>query len=106
MRHHLQAELFAPSLVRPRARRTDPPESHAAARSMESAATTQRAKIIALLELHGPLTADEVDVVAAWRATTAGRRLKELVTLGLVERTAETRETRSGRRAATYRRTA
>ncbi len=85
-----------------KARRTDPQTSHDAAASMRGAADAQRRQVLGTLALHGPLTADEIDEHVEWRATTAGRRLKELETAGLVVRTPVTRPTRSGRQATVW----
>ena len=84
------------------ARATDPATSHDAARSMVKGAAVNRAKIVKALK-RGPRTADQLEQDIGWRATTAGRRLKELVTAGQVERLNATDPTRSGRQAAKYR---
>lgn len=93
-----QLELVWPN---PRARRSDPRTSHAAAASMRGAVGAQRAAVLAALHA-GPLTADEIDDVQGWRPTTAGRRLPELEAMGLVRRLPETALTRSGRQAHRY----
>ncbi len=94
-----QAELFPP----PRARNTDPATSHAAAASMQNEAGSQRAAIYAHLRKNGPAIADELDAALGLRLTSAGRRLAELHDQGLVERTEQTRDTRSGRKAYLWR---
>jgi hypothetical protein len=93
--------LFDP--VAPRSRPSDPVTSHAAAASMLEAADVQRAILVNLLRAHGPMTADELDAIAGWRVTTAGRRLAECERLGRVERTDATRPTSSGRAALVWR---
>ncbi len=69
----------------PVARNTDPDTSHKAADSMREAAAVQRAQIMQQLYAAGSvgLTADEIDERQGWRPTTAGRRLGELVRMGL-----------------------
>jgi predicted ArsR family transcriptional regulator len=90
------------------ARRTDPPTSHAAAASMRDYAEAQRWMIVQLLGFAKTgLTADEIDLRAGWRPTTAGRRLGELVRTGrvrvkVVNGEPVTRPTRSGRPAQVY----
>jgi hypothetical protein len=94
----------------PVARNTDPDTSHDAARSMREAAAIQRAQIMQQLYAAGPegLTADAIDERAGWRPTTAGRRLVELVRMGLAslaygaDLEPVTRLTRSGRAAQVY----
>jgi predicted transcriptional regulator len=92
--------LFEP--VAPRARVADPSTSHDAAASMHEAAGLQRRILVNLLRAHGPMTADELDILADWRPTTAGRRLAECERLGAVQRTGATRPTRSGRAAEVW----
>ena len=87
----------------PRARRTDPDTSHAAANSMAEGAKGQRSRIHAYLTEFGPHTADELDEALDLRVTSAGRRLSELKEKGLAERTTEKRPTRSGRGAYAWR---
>lgn len=82
----------------PRARSTDPDTSHAAAVSVADSAGGQRARCLAELA-RGPLTADEIDGRVGWRITSAGRRLSELLEIGLVRRLDSKRKTRSGRMA-------
>lgn len=86
----------------PRARRTDPVTSHEAAESMVGAAKAQRKRVLLAMGSE-KMTADAIDetleVLGEWPRTTAGRRLPELLEMGLVERLEEKRKTRSGRRA-------
>jgi hypothetical protein len=94
----------------PVARKSDPDTSHKAADSMREAAAVQRAQIMQQLYAAGSvgLTADEVDERQGWRPTTAGRRLVELVRMGLASLRYDadlepvTRATRSGRAAQVY----
>ena len=102
MSEHRDTTRGLPMFEVPRARNTDPATSHAAARSMWVGAVVHRRKILDAL-LYGPLTADQLDEAIGWRATTAGRRLGELVKAGHVERLEATDPTRSGRQAARYR---
>lgn len=94
-------------LFQPRARVSDPETSHEAAESMLHESQVQRSAIREVLSTHGGMTADEIDDMlesrGGWRMTTAGRRLSELQVLGLVERTDERRQTRSGRSAFVWR---
>lgn len=83
----------------PRARRTDPATSHAAAASMRTEAASQRDRIHAFLKEHGPHTADELDGKLDLRVTSAGRRLSELEKEGRAHRLEATKLTRSGRAA-------
>lgn len=94
----------------PRARTTDPETSHEAAESMVEGAKAQRAVVLHILRfgIRGKYNADEIDTNAQkadknWPRTTAGRRLPELRSAGLVERLDETRATRSGRQASLWR---
>jgi predicted transcriptional regulator len=91
-----------PPPIVPAARKTDPVTSHDAAASMLEAAGLQRRILVNLLRAHGPMTADELDTLADWRPTTAGRRLAECERLGVVQRTGATRPTRSGRAAEVW----
>lgn len=86
----------------PRARNTDPETSHQAARSMHGGAKGHRASILGLLGQRGPMNGDQIDEAMGWRVTSAGRRLCELVAMGLVERTEDVAPTRSGRKAGVY----
>lgn len=87
----------------PRARPSDPSTSHAAAASMQSIARAQQQDLArALASAPDGLTCDEADERLGWRATSAGRRMGELVRLGSAVATDRTRRTRSGRMAAVY----
>ena len=92
-----------PMFDHPKARATDPETSHEAAESIPGVAKAQRGEILSVLRASGPQTADSLDYVIGWRVTTAGRRLKELAESGLVEMTAYTSLTRSGRKAFVWR---
>lgn len=85
------------------ARASDPQTSTDAAESMRSAAEIQKRHIYDALVCWGPATADECDHRLGWRPTTAGRRMKDLIRDGLVERTDDKRLTRSGRWSHVYR---
>lgn len=91
-----------PMFEPPGSRASDPQTSHAAAESMKEPAAVQRQIIIDALACSGPQSADELDCTIGWRPTTAGRRLKELETAGLVERTEFFALTRSGRSAQVW----
>jgi hypothetical protein len=105
---HIHTEGL-PLFAEPVARRSDPDTSHRAADSMREGAAIHRAQIMALLRSHyDGLTGDEINDLAGWPAATAGRRLVELVRMGLVclayDANLEpvTRLTRSGRQAQVY----
>jgi type II secretory pathway predicted ATPase ExeA len=85
----------------PLARATDPETSHRAARDAAGRAGAQRRQVLQVLTL-APRTNDEIDVYMGWRVGTAGRRTGELVKLGLIERTATTRQTRTGSAAFVF----
>lgn len=100
--------LFAPESPQrpfpaPKARRTDPETSHAAAASMGDAAGIQRAAILAALVGVDGLTNDELDAAHGWRTGTASRRTVELLRAGQVIRGPDTRLTEGGRAALVYR---
>jgi hypothetical protein len=93
----------------PVARKSDPDTSHKAADSMREGAALHRARIMQLLYAHPEgLTGDEINDLAGWPAATAGRRLVELVRMGLAslaygaDLEPITRATRSGRAAQVY----
>ena len=91
---HIQFDL-------PQARRTDPDTSHEAALSMVGPAGKQRRKIIDLLYVErSGLNAGEIDKALDWPVSTAGRRLHELKTAGLVTKNGGTRPTPVGGRLA------
>jgi len=81
------------------ARTSDPATSHEAAASMYDEARAQRQHIHQWLIVHGGLTADGLDQALGLRVTSAGRRLPELESEGLVRKTQRQAMTRSGRSA-------
>jgi len=83
----------------PRARRSDPDTSKAAAASMKGEAGTQRWNILNALYHGGPPTADALDESLGLRVTSAGRRMSELQETSLVRMLREKGPTRSGRSA-------
>ena len=82
-----------------KARTTDPATSHDAAESMYDEAQAQRGHIHQWLIVHGGMTADALDQALGLRVTSAGRRLPELESEGLVRKTERQAMTRSGRSA-------
>lgn len=85
----------------PTARRTDPVTSHRAADSMREGAAAHRAQIVSLLQDGTVRTHEEIDEALGWPHPRAARRMKELVTAGLVRR-ATMKPTSSGRQAWAY----
>jgi DNA-binding IclR family transcriptional regulator len=79
----------------PQARRADPVTSHQAAASMREGAAIHRGKILVALRVLGARggTYREVATQAQLEPVAVGRRLKELVRMGLVVRLLETRPT-------------
>ena len=90
--------------IRKMARRENPTTSHLAAESMQGEAGVQRQAILQHLKdcVYQGHCADDLDQHLALRPTSCGRRLKELELQGLVWRTGETRQTRSGRAAEVW----
>ena len=81
------------------ARTSDPETSHEAAASMYDEAKAQRGHILWCLHEYGGMTADGLDQALGLRVTSAGRRLPELESEGLVRKTQRQAMTRSGRSA-------
>lgn len=94
-------------ILTPKARRTDPATSHAAARSVANLRHSQQV-ILKLLALEGPKTDEELlylwnDRIAE-RISPSGLRTRrsELVDLGLVRDSGERRPLESGRTAIAW----
>lgn len=85
------------------ARTTDPETSHEAARSMLGVAEGQQAELLAAVKRLGETTTEDAGDDAGLTYHQASRRMPELVRLGVVEPTGETRKNRSGRRARVFR---
>lgn len=85
----------------PRARSSDPDTSHHAARQVADAVGAQRLAIVEALA-HAKergMTAYELDEALGWRKDNrgrAGRRMKDLLTLGTIARTTKKRGTSGG----------
>lgn len=77
------------------------PESNAA--NLETNKHKDRSAILRLLDQHGRLTCDEIEVYLQMRHQTASARCSELLRDETIERTGEKRETRSGSKAAVLR---
>lgn len=93
-------------LTTPRARRTDPATSHAAARSVDREHLTHTQRVITtLLALEGPKTDEELLLLwndrIADRISASGLRTRraELVDAGIVRDSGERRQLESGRMA-------
>lgn len=98
----------------PRARRTDPETSHAAARSVDRRSLTDVHRMIGrLLALHGPLTDEQIADAYKRRADDDPRvktvspsglrtRRAELVAAGLVEDAERVAYTAAGRRTTVW----
>ena len=94
-------------LAAPRARRTDPATSHAAAHSVAHLRHNQRV-ILTLLQLDGPMTDEELlylwnDRIAE-RISPSGLRTRrcELVDMGMVRDSGDRRPLESGRMAIVW----
>lgn len=97
--------LYELPLFRPRARRSDPRTSHAAADSMVAGADQHRRRILNHLRLIAPdnATKDEMARACGLDDVQVARRISELVETGLVEASGETRPTATGRAATAWR---
>ena len=91
-----------PMFQRTHSRGSNPQTSFDAAESMQEIAAQQQRHLYDALVCWGPMTCDEVDQRLAWRPTTAGRRISDLVKAGLARATDQTRPTRSGRQATVF----
>lgn len=80
----------------PRARTRDPATSHAAALKFTGTACHFQA-IYDTLRLYGPAGKDRIAALAQLEPAQVARRLPEMLTLGLVELTGRTVQSRSGR---------
>lgn len=89
----------------PVARRSDPDTSHAAARDARAGAASVRARCLVALRNAGErgLTDFELADEVGSQQTSAGRRRKDLVDLGLVEDSKERRPAPSGSDAIVWR---
>jgi len=92
-----QGDLFM------RAPYSNPTTSRAAAQQIEPVSGTQRAVLLDYLRAHGPATDDELKLALGWESNTENPRRGELVKLGLIEDSGETRPTRKGRQAIVWR---
>ena len=70
-----------------RARRTDPLTSHAAATASEDFSAAHADRIVACLDVHGPLGKDGIARLTGLDGVAIARRLPELERQGLVELT-------------------
>lgn len=77
-----QPDLF--SAATPRARRTDPAQSHRAAARAVRFSGTHRERILAALKLWGPKTAHELEPFTGLNYVQIDRRMHELVKAGQV----------------------
>lgn len=81
----------------PRARRTDPATSHAAAKSAKSLQHNHHGNILLVLYGCGPLGVDGIAVRCGLTGHQVGKRMIELERLGLVAQTGKTVPSTSGR---------
>lgn len=81
------------------------PTSKAAAHAIAPVAGTQRAAILSAIRAAGVrgITDDELQATLGLDGSTIRPRSGELLAAGLIEKTNNTRPTRSGRQAAVYR---
>jgi predicted ArsR family transcriptional regulator len=89
----MQGILFDP----PRARRTDPDTSHAAASRLNEFANAQCQKIASVLATKGDLGAEQIGDILAIDAYAIRKRLADLEHRGAAWPLALVRKTRSGR---------
>lgn len=83
------------------ARSDDPETSHAAARTLSGKAGTMRRTLLEAFDRRGPMTPEEVSLVAGYGAADgAWKRVSDLKTNGLIEPTGETRPGSQGREQA------
>lgn len=68
----------------PRARRTDPETSHAAARRAKTFAQSQSGRILLAMQLHGPASARRLEQLIGLTVVQIDRRLCELRDLKLL----------------------
>lgn len=78
------------------------PSSEAAA-IITQTITDRQARVLNLLKMHGPMTADECAAKDGRTVLAVRPRLSELYKLGLIERTGERRRNDSGLNAWVYR---
>ena len=104
-----QPELFPGGGFKPWQRSAPPaqphsPTSKAAGRQARASAETWRAKVLAIIRLNGErgCTDEELQQVLNMNPSTERPRRVELVKLGLVENSGETRKTRSNRSAVVW----
>lgn len=96
-----------PTTPAPRARRSDPATSHAAARSVADTGTI-RARILEIIRTEGPLTDEELLELFERRhpatASPSGirTRRKELVDMGYLEDSGQRATTKAGRQTAIW----
>ena len=88
----------------PRARRTDPETSHAAARQAKALAAAHQLAILTCLQEYGPLGKDGIGARTMLTGHAVGKRLPELQRMGLVTLTGRTVPSESGRAEREWRR--
>lgn len=86
-----------------KARASDPETSHSAARQAKGLAGEHQRLILAEL-YYWPMTAEDMARHTGLEVSQVQRRLKELLTAGLIELTGETRVNSNGRRMRVFRR--
>jgi len=96
----MQKEL--PFDARKLARAENPRTSHAAAAGVRAFRTGHHAQILAVMACGADWTADEIAAKCCLDRHQVGRRLNELERHGLVRKTANQRDTGTGRLACCY----
>lgn len=89
---------------KPRARKTDPETSHAAARQVEASGTAKRhgEMIVTALRANDGLTSEELASRAGLDRVAAARRMKELETDGRIRRGPPRKSAITGRPGVTW----
>lgn len=87
----------------PRARRTDPGTSHAAADSARALAARHHNAIVAALREHGPMGKDRIAAVTGLSGVAVARRMSELRYAGVVAPTGRRVTSAAGRAETEWR---
>lgn len=100
----MSLDLFTYADQRPNYRKSDPVTSRDAGRSADKFRSEHHAAILRALSDAGcALACEQIEDRTSLDYVQVGKRMKELVTLGKIERTAEKHVNRSGRSAFRYR---
>lgn len=97
----MQTDLFTlmglERVTLPRARRADPPTSHAAAAEARELAQRHRDIIVAALKAHGPASKDGIAARTRLTGVMVARRTVELQRAGLIRDTGKRAPSTAGR---------